>query len=206
MARRDIVVRPDFSHGPGGAKLVLRIGVGMQKMDNDGLASRFQQSVRRGLDLRLLKRRHDPAGGIHAFFDLETKVARNDGFEFAPHAVGGGPGPAPELQDIAEPPGRDQAGRTHLALEDGVRRRRRAVHDEIDRGQFGGGFFEGRERPERLVIGRTGNLREPDLAGALIEQDQIGERPADIDADNLPRTPLRHRRPSLLDRISFVYK
>jgi hypothetical protein len=96
----------------------------------------------------------------------------------------------PHLQDVAEPLGRHERRPRAAALEDRVRRDRRRVHDVLDRRRRHARLVEQREDPvddaPRVVAGRRQHLLRPHRAVAS-EQDDVGERSADVDADAVAR-------------------
>ena len=87
---------------------------------------------------------------------------------------------APQPEQILKARGRDQHDTGPTALEQGIRRHRRAVHEHID-----GVAAELVERPEQTERGVLRCARHlPDFECAVgCDRDEIGERPADVDAD-----------------------
>ena len=91
------------------------------------------------------------------------------------------------VEDVAEPLGHQHAGLRPAPFDDRVGDQRRAVRDRLDLGhghvfapQEGGGAFNHRNRG----VGRRGEaLEHRDLAAALVEQCEVGERPAYVDAE-----------------------
>ena len=121
----------------------------------------------------------DAAAGVEALGDLEAEVAGDERGEAAGHAVGVGPRAAAELEDVAEALGGDQAGAGEAALEQGVGGDGGAVDEEVDAVEGRGGGVEGGEDAGGLVRGGRG-LDEAD--GGAVEEDQVGEGAADVDA------------------------
>ncbi|KAJ0340352.1 hypothetical protein COL154_014178, partial [Colletotrichum chrysophilum] len=185
VAERDVAVRPDPGGDLAGALLMDRIGVGVQEMDDEGLAALVDQVSERGAQGFLVERQQHIAAGIEALGHFQTQVARNDRPELALHAVGVRAGAAPEFQNVAEATRGDQARAAQIAFENGIRRGRRAVDDEIDGRSVG---FCGIKRIEyalRLVVDGGRRLGETHTAGPGIEENEIGEGAADIDASDL---------------------
>ena len=91
---------------------------------------------------------------------------------------------APHVKQVSEALGRDQRGAGAALLEKGVGAHRHAVSEGLDAPGFGPGprehLLDGSQDALRLVIrggGRLGGVQR-----ASVEDDRIGERPADVDA------------------------
>ena len=102
--------------------------------------------------------------------------------EAALQAVGRRPGAPAELEHVAKAARRDQADGRDLALEHRVGRRRRAVHDRVERRRVDAGRVERGEHAEGLVVDRRRHLGDAHLAGRGVDDDQVGEGAADVDA------------------------
>ena len=94
-----------------------------------------------------------------------------------------------DVEDVAEPLRRDQADFGAGVGEDDVRRDGRSVQDAVELADgYAGTRAEisnaGDRAPGRVVRCR-GHLFDRDPPGLLVDQDQVGERPADVDADPL---------------------
>lgn len=80
---------------------------------------------------------------------------------------------------MLEPVGRDERRLRALALEERIRRHRRPVRESL---QVAGADGMGR-REHRLLLARRGrDLRRRDAA--VLDEDGVRERPADVDAEN----------------------
>ena len=97
------------------------------------------------------------------------------------------------VEDVAEPRGHQHAGPRAAPLDDRVGDQRRAVRDRLDldhghvlAAQQGGGAFDDRNRG---VGGGGEALRHSDLAAAFVEQREVGERAADVDAESKGQGP-----------------
>ena len=171
----------------GGAELVGGVGVGVEEVDDEGLAAgarRVATAARTASSSRGVRMR---PSGVGALGDFEAEVAGDDRGEAAGHAVGVGPGAAAELEDVAEALGGDEAGAGEAALEDGVGGGGGAVDDEVDLGGRGAGRVEGGEDAEGLVLGGGRGLGQADGAGGGVEEDEVGEGAAHVDAgDDAP--------------------
>ena len=144
MADGDVGVRPELGGDRGGAELVGGVGVGVEEVDDEGLAALGEEVGDGGAGGGLVEGGEDAAPGVGALGDLEAEVAGDDGGEAAGHAVGVGPGAAAELEDVAEALGGDEAGAGEAALEDGVGGGGGAVDDEVDGGEVDAGRRRGR--------------------------------------------------------------
>ena len=102
MAERDVVVRPDLAGDGAGAELVLRVGVGVEEVDDERLASRLGQRQRRRPHRAFVERRAHRSVGHDALGHLAAQLARDERLEGAEHAVGFGSGAPAEFQDVAE--------------------------------------------------------------------------------------------------------
>ncbi len=91
---------------------------------------------------------------------------------------------AAELEDVAKAARGDQADARDLAIEQRVRRRRRAMHDGAQRREVGTDLRQRGEHPEGLVLHSRRHLGYADVATLLVKQDEVGEGAADIDADD----------------------
>src|SRR5438045_5455380 len=93
---------------------------------------------------------------------------------------------APQMQEMLEAVGRDERRARALPLEQRIRRDRRPVRESLD--VDGADLGRRGEHRLRLVPGR-GNLGRPQLA-LVREQDRVGERAPDVDAENRPPAKL----------------
>ena len=96
-----------------------------------------------------------------------------------------GPVLAPDLEQVGEAAGCDQSGAGAAFLQQRVGSDRHPVGERLDRGGPGTGPLEdGADRahhPRRLVSRGGRHLRGVD--GAVVEQDRVGEGPADVDPE-----------------------
>ena len=209
----DSVRHRNLAFEPGGAELLLRrqlvrrVGVGIQEGDGDaGYALRLE-----GRDslahILFLDGNVYFAIGADALAHRQAQAPRHQRRRRLPekvvHLVAV---TTADFQNIAEPLGREKADNGALALQKGVQPHRRAMQKI-----FGAGHLTGFERLAEHVqdtflgrIGRRRNLADQGLAGAVIVENEVGERPTDIHAHSC-----RHIR-SLLPRetaraSSFFY-
>ena len=156
------------------------VDIGVQEMDDQTFAARLDQLQRRRAHLLFVQGVDDVAGRIHAFIDLDPELARHQRFERAGQAVGIRARAPAKLEDVAKTHRGDQADPGELFLQQGVGRRRGAMHDGIQPRGF---------RPRRRkrhhhafgpVVHRGRNLRDRDFASLLIQHDKVGEGATDI--------------------------
>ena len=141
---------------------------------------------------RLVERAHDFAARVHALVRLDRErerrhrqrlVVDDPAAESARH-VG-----ARDLQHLPIALGRDEADLRAGAGQHGVGRDGRAVHHVLDR--FGvmparlADAVEARQHADRLVLRRARHLGAPGAAALLVDQQQVGEGAADVDAESV---------------------
>ena len=130
--------------------------------------------------------------GIHPPGHFERVDQRGERFGLGPDDP---PGKAPrdeaarDLHDLAIPLGDDQPDPRALALEHGVGRDRRAVEEDLDVGRgdirLGAHRRHAVEDPDRTVGGRRRRLVPPETPRLLLQQQQVGEGSADVDAQTI---------------------
>jgi hypothetical protein len=150
-----------------------------------------------------VERFHHLALEVHPLRDRDAGAAARDGIR---RRIGGVPDlflvDAAHLDLVAVTLGHQQARRRAVHLDHGVVGGRGAVHEDVeitaevgDRGpEPFGKLRKAVHHADRLVVGRGRGLVEHDVAVGR-HTDQIGERPADVDADPVahPRRPTRVR-------------
>jgi hypothetical protein len=98
-----------------------------------------------------------------------------------------------DMEDVAVALGGDQPDLRAVVLDHDVGRDRRAVEDLVQVGRRGAGVCgqlpDSGHRALRGVLRRRRELVDEDLAGFVVDVDQVGERTADIDSQSLHRTP-----------------
>ena len=155
----------------------------MQEMDDERLAAGGEELLDRRLHFVFVKRRAYRTRGFDAFRHFQAEVARNDRDKSTRHAVGLRARAAAELDDIAKAARGDHAGARKPALQHGVGGGRGAVDDEVDVAGAEAGFAERSNHAEGLVVGSGRHLGDANAAAvACVDQDQVGEGAADIDA------------------------
>lgn len=179
----DILVRPYRLRGFERRELVGRVGVGVDEHDGERFRARGERLPGRRAHLVEIDRLPHGAVRQHALRDLEAQVALDDGHEIAPQAPGVEPVAAAHFQHVAEARRGDERGARALALQKRVGADGRAVDDGAER----------RDRPEApqpfeeahgLVAAVRGHLGRLETPRIRVVVEQVGEGPADIDADD----------------------
>ena len=175
------------NHVPCGA-LVGRVLVRVQETHRDRLDAGGGQFARLAANLILVDRHDGVAVAADALVDLAAQVARRQGLgKLEEQIVDVVSLLSSHLEGIAEAPGGQQRQLDAAALDDGVGHQRRPVHQVADVGEGETGFrqqgLETFERPDRRILGRGQTLVDAHRAGVCVDEDEIGEGAADIQAD-----------------------
>ena len=182
--------------------LVLGVDVRVQEGDRDR-AHPLRPHERDGrLDLRPRNRAKDGAVAVGTLVDGDPKVPRDQrSRRIGPQIVGRDPDMAAKLQNVTEATGCEQRGARALALDDRVGDQGGGVRDAAGAGDVlgvdGAEWPQAFENADRGVRRSRQALLDVDGAGALVVQDEIGERAPDVAAQPIRRPRLAHR--SLLD-------
>jgi hypothetical protein len=189
MAGGDVTVRPEFGCDLRRPPLVRGIGVGMQKMDDEGFAAGFEQRRDGSSHLAFIELNAHRARRLYPLGNLQPEIARDDRHERTCHAIGLRPGAAAELDHVAEAARSDHASLSEPAFQYGIGGGGRAVHDEVDLLDRESGFGQRSHNAESLVVDSGRRLGDMDLAAiAPVDQQKVGEGAADIDAgDDIAR-------------------
>ena len=168
--------------------LVGRVFVSMKETDGDRLDARRRQVGRFPAHLIEIERHHHVAVAVQALVDFAAQGARRQGLgKFQKQVVDVVALLDSHLQDVAEPPGRQQGQLGAAALDDGVGDKGRAVDQVRDVGcaQTGAGekVVQSLQRAKRGIIRRRQALVNADLGGVRVVEHEIGERAANIEAD-----------------------
>ena len=103
-----------------------------------------------------------------------------------------------DVEDVAEALGRDHPHLGARVCENDVRGDRRAVEEVVDLVERHAGFLteaaNALDDAPRRVVRRRGHLVDGDAPRLLIDEDEIGEGPADVDADALHAVVLARQR------------
>ena len=188
MRQRHVEIGRDGANDPGRGLLVRGIGVSEQEAHRHRLDPVGHQLAHGGGDVFRHQRFDDLALGADPLADLEDAVARQQHLrrrrEDVEHVLAA-PLP-PDLVDVAEAARRQQSRAHALAFQQGVERGGRAVQDQRHRiGAEVARQIRGDGLHDRGGLRRVGDIFADgdELALILVESGDIGEGPADIDAD-----------------------
>ncbi len=179
----DRVAEPLAQRGADRA-LVLGMAVGVQEAHRDRLGLVARDLVRERARIR--ERAQDAAGRSPlGRRDAQLRRDQRRGRRRA-EAVQLRPRLPPELDDVGEARGRDEDGPGSATLEQRIRRDRHPVRKGHDGVRFGARCFQrrgdGGDDAHGLVGGGRRRLRRDDAVAEY--EHRIGERPADVDAEN----------------------
>ncbi len=189
---RDVEVRERRRNGRRRLLLVGGHQVAMQEADCDRLGAALDQRPDRGDDLRWVERTELPAVASHPLIDLDPQFARDqrlgrrrEEIVDVVHLL------TAEGEQVAETGRRQEGGRRARALDHSVGDQRRGVDDErqLLRPQAAVGHQvppPGERRRGRVHrVGQRLVLRD-DLPGSEIDEREVGEGPADVEAQREP--------------------
>ena len=126
---------------------------------------------------------HRPVGQ-HAFAHLDAPLARDHRLELAPQAPGLRTITAAHFQHVAKSFRGDDACLAALALQQRVGADRRAVNDGADLRQVAGALAHAVEEAVRFATACRRHLADPRTSARFIQEEQVGERPADVHTDD----------------------
>ena len=160
----------------------------MQEANRDRLDAGGRQFARLAANLVLVDGHDGVAVAADALVDLAAQAARRQRLgELEEQIVLVVALLFPHLEGVAESPGGQQRQLGAAALDNGVGHQRRSVNQVADVGEREPRFrqqgLEAFERPNRRVIGRGQALVDAHRAGISVDEDEIGEGAADIQAD-----------------------
>ena len=189
-----MLVRPDFRRSGERAALVLGVGVCVDEDDRQRLRAALAQRLRRRGDTGFVDRRANGAVGERAFIDFHAQIAIGDRDELAPQAPGLPAVAAAHFEHVAKAARGDHADARAAPFKERIGADGGAVHDRAE-------ALDGAERQQalqkagRFIAALRRHLGDAEGARRVIEVKQIGERAADIDADDRP-TSHAHARAS----------
>ena len=167
--------------------LVNRVGVGVDEADGQSLDGLLKQPVKCPLDVGRVQRGEDVAAGADPLVHLQAQITRDQGRRLFPGQVVEPWHTDPsDLEDVAEPLGRDQPGPGPSELQDRVGGHGGAVNDLAHVTPAEAGLAE--DVAEALadgpgvVVHAGGDLLRVDVAVG-VQEDDVGEGAADVDAD-----------------------
>ena len=136
----------------------------------------------------LVQLANDLAAGAGALLRLDSELQRRQRLGLGPDDPAGedaGHEGAGDLQHLPVALRGDEADPGALALQDGVGGNRRAVHHVSDCGRLDAGVIahplDAAEHADRGIVRGGGHLRAEGAAARFVDQQEIGERAADID-------------------------
>jgi hypothetical protein len=163
------------------ARFVRRAGVAVEKQDGAGLDPELCEPIAQPRDLGLVERPVDLAVGQHPLRDLEAQRPLDQRHVLAEEQiVGVRPVDAADLVNIAKAFGDDQRGAGAGALQHRIDGDRRAVQEQAGGGVAAAGLLDpGADAVDQPAGGRE-RLAENQLAGAVVEDRDVGEGAPDI--------------------------
>ena len=172
------------------------VAVRMQEGDGDRLDPLFHERAGLGLDVVARDGDRDPAVVTHALAHLPHQAARNqDVGPVGEEVVGLIQAEPAQLQDVAKPRGGEQPASRAIVLEQGVHRERGAVREVLDVGRLyavaGAALLEAGDDG---ALGTRGGRRLQRIDGAAlpVHDEEVGEGPADVDADPVACSRITH--------------
>ena len=182
--------------------LVHRVRVGVHEADRDRLHLAPLEPCGERPRLVLVQRRRHAADVVDALGHLEPvptpDVRGRDVLVRVPQVV---LGPATDLQHVAEVARGHHRGGLEPPGDERVGRDRGAVREQRDVGELHASRLDAGHHPLHRVRRRARDLRDVDASAVLVEDEHVGEGPADIDGyakswHARHRTHLRRDRPT----------
>ena len=177
--------------------LVRVVAVRVQEAHRDRVDVRGFDLAERRLERRRIERGQHAAALVDPLVDREAQRALDQRFGLLPaHVVRERDADAAQFEHVAETGRRQERGAHPFALEDRVGRDGRRMGDLGDRPRSDG--VRGAVRGDRIddragVVARRGRDFQLVEAAVGAQEDEIGERSADVDADAHARRVVRHR-------------
>ena len=194
---QDLVRQREIGAGHGGAHhlagdaLVLGIDVGVQEAHRDRLDAFGRQHAAGVGDAGAVERHVHLARAQQPFVDLAGEMARHQrSVAVKQQVIGLGPVAAADDVDVARAAGDDQPGLGALALDQRVDGDGRAVDQLVDGGRRKAALPDAVDDALHQVRRRRQALGLHEAPDGVIEPDQIGEGPSDIDCDDDHATQL----------------
>ncbi len=184
VRQRHLSGEPGLAQQVAGPQLVRRVGVGVDQHDGDGVHSLGAEDLGGGQDIggREVAHRRPVVGD--PLPRLPAEPARHQGRRRGPEQVVRiVPVAPPDLKDVPEPLGGDQADRRPAPLQQRVEPDGGAV-DEVGAALEQTGAcrrVDGGQHPDLGGLRRRRPLGHRDLTGLGVVRDQVGERAADVD-------------------------
>ena len=185
MREGQIGIRERLAHHGGDDALVRGIDVRVQQANRDCLDPFRGECAARLGDARLVQRSENLAGGRQPLLNLAGEMARHQRLmPVKEQIVGFGPVAAADDVDVARAGGDDQPCPGALALDQRVDGNGRAVDQFLDGSGLQSAFADAIEHT-LAEFGRCGQaLCFDEFARLVVEADEVGEGPADVDRDD----------------------
>jgi len=194
---RDRELGIEGADGFCGLALMCAVAIGVQEADGDRLDAVGLELAGGFAHLVEIDRGHNLAVAVHALRDLETVAARHQRVGILQEeivdvvALLGA-----HLQDVAEAGSGDQAELGAFPLDQRIGDEGRAMYDLAHLGESDAGIgdelAEALQRADRRIMRRRQAFVQQDLGALGVEQDEVGERPPDVEADAITSLGLRH--------------
>ncbi len=195
MRGGDMRVGPDRADGRGGGGFVRGVRIGVGEEDGDGFAAIGEKragGLPHGVKIDV---RADYPVGERPFGHFEPQVTGDDGHEISPEPPGPGPVATTHLEHVAQARSCDDPCLRALAFEKRVRPRGGAMDHDGEVREVGHPAPDPREEPARLVGAGRRDLGDLGPTRCLVEDEDVGECAAHVDADHLHRETSRQAGP-----------
>ena len=178
---RDVRVGQELEEAIARGALVLGVGVGVQEADGDRLDALCAAGLGDGVELGELEWDEDVAVAVDTLVHLEAQPSRHERLGLAAdEVVHVGPVAAADLEHVAEAARGDERGQGTGALGERVDDDRRAVDEVSDALEPDLAGRQAREHALGQTRRRRRRLRDAELTCLGVEEDEVGERTADV--------------------------
>ncbi len=189
MAERERDIGQDLRRQLGDAQLVRGVEIGIDQRDGERLDAHPFERLERSANVGIVGRTELLSLRADAALDLDRVLQPRHRFWLGPDDPAGeaaGDEAARDLHNLAIALGRDETDARALAFEHGIGGNRGAVQEIVDvrrrQTSLGAQRLDAIENAFRAVVRGRGCLVSPEIPGVVAEQQQIGERAADVDA------------------------
>ena len=180
----------------GNRPLMHRVAIGVEERDGDRLDTCPRQRLDLDAHLVEIERAQHPAVTRYALVDLAPQRARRQRLgEFEKQVVDVVTLLDPHLDDVAEALGGQQSDLGAAALDDRIGDECGAVHEIADFGEVEPGVRCQFHQPGQRAQGRVARggqaFVQPQRSSRVVDQDQVSEGAADVEADPIPGSTRR---------------